>query len=160
MNKSLRLRLLNIPDPPHQGVPAEVKLAVLFSGGLDCTVLARMAHDILPLEEQIDLLNVAFENPRVVLASQQPPKVKKQRKSRLRRDQAGDIDECVAEENIVEESVSGEQVSPYEMCPDRMTGRSALEELRRVCPGRKWKFVEASKMQCDTFNYTSDMIFR
>ncbi|TKA80319.1 hypothetical protein B0A55_02205 [Friedmanniomyces simplex] len=40
-------------------------LAVLFSGGLDCTVLARMAHDIYPVHESIDLLNVAFENPRI-----------------------------------------------------------------------------------------------
>ncbi|KAK3113521.1 hypothetical protein LTR53_009127, partial [Teratosphaeriaceae sp. CCFEE 6253] len=39
-------------------------LAVLFSGGLDCTVLTRLSHDIHPSHESIDLLNVAFENPR------------------------------------------------------------------------------------------------
>jgi asparagine synthetase B (glutamine-hydrolysing) len=38
---------------------------VLFSGGLDCTVLARLASDAIPAEQPIDLLNVAFENPRV-----------------------------------------------------------------------------------------------
>ena len=41
-------------------------MAVLFSGGLDCTVLARLCHDILDADQAIDLLNVAFENPRVV----------------------------------------------------------------------------------------------
>ncbi|KAF2829017.1 hypothetical protein CC86DRAFT_286225 [Ophiobolus disseminans] len=43
----------------------EAKTAILFSGGLDCTILARMCHDLLPLGETIDLLNVAFENPRI-----------------------------------------------------------------------------------------------
>jgi asparagine synthetase B (glutamine-hydrolysing) len=41
-------------------------MAILFSGGLDCTVLARLCHDILPAATAIDLLNVAFENPRIV----------------------------------------------------------------------------------------------
>lgn len=41
------------------------RLAVLFSGGLDCTVLARLAHSLLPISEPIDLLNVAFQNPRI-----------------------------------------------------------------------------------------------
>ncbi|KAF2156056.1 hypothetical protein K461DRAFT_284707 [Myriangium duriaei CBS 260.36] len=43
----------------------EARLAVLFSGGIDCTILARLSHDILDADESIDLLNVAFENPRV-----------------------------------------------------------------------------------------------
>ena len=66
---SLSLRVLNIPDPPSddtdQSPIGRAKLAVLFSGGLDCTVLARMSHDLLPATEPIDLLNVAFENPRI-----------------------------------------------------------------------------------------------
>ncbi len=41
-----------------------VRLAILFSGGLDCTILAMLAHHLLPLSETIDLINVAFENPR------------------------------------------------------------------------------------------------
>ncbi|KFY72316.1 hypothetical protein V499_07541 [Pseudogymnoascus sp. VKM F-103] len=149
MIQSLRLRLLNIPDPPRSEGPAKVKLAILFSGGLDCAVLARMAHDILPLKEQIDLLNVAFENPRVVLASKQPPKVKQQRKARQGRDQLDILGEAVAKENplggtppVVCPPVGVD--SPFEACPDRMTGRSALKELRQVCPGRKWNFVEAN----------------
>ncbi|KAK4506574.1 hypothetical protein PRZ48_000306 [Zasmidium cellare] len=66
---SLRPRVQTIPDPPNQPDTdlnlTKARLAVLFSGGLDCTVLARLTHDLLPLSEPIDLLNVAFENPRV-----------------------------------------------------------------------------------------------
>ncbi|KAK5137378.1 hypothetical protein LTR08_008956 [Meristemomyces frigidus] len=69
LRASLSLRILNIPEPPVAGVTTGnervPRLAILFSGGLDCTVLARLAHDILPLTEGIDLLNVAFENPRI-----------------------------------------------------------------------------------------------
>ena len=35
-------------------------VALLFSGGLDCTVLAALAHHCLPRDETIDLINVAF----------------------------------------------------------------------------------------------------
>jgi asparagine synthetase B (glutamine-hydrolysing) len=40
-------------------------VAILFSGGLDCTLLARLAHESLHQNTIIDLLNVAFENPRI-----------------------------------------------------------------------------------------------
>ena len=65
---SLSLRVRDIPLPPSQLV-APPRIAVLFSGGLDCTVLARILHDTLPKTQDIDLLNVAFENPRVVQAA-------------------------------------------------------------------------------------------
>ena len=69
LRDSLRLRVLDIPEPPPAVVdayaPDRAKLAILFSGGLDCTVLARMSHDLVPEDEPIDLLNVAFENPRI-----------------------------------------------------------------------------------------------
>ncbi|KAK5168048.1 uncharacterized protein LTR77_006616 [Saxophila tyrrhenica] len=71
LQDSLSLRVSNIPGPPgtEDSDGSISKLAVLFSGGLDCTVLARMAHDLLPAHEPIDLLNVAFENPRIHDAS-------------------------------------------------------------------------------------------
>jgi asparagine synthetase B (glutamine-hydrolysing) len=66
----------NIPDPPllpgsttSDGSPTAARLAILFSGGLDCTVLARLSHELLPTSEPIDLLNVAFQNPRIHKAS-------------------------------------------------------------------------------------------
>ncbi|KAG6012231.1 hypothetical protein E4U43_007895 [Claviceps pusilla] len=62
--ESLRLRVLQVPVPPG-ATTTDARVAVLFSGGLDCTVLARLASDLLPEDQPIDLLNVAFENPRI-----------------------------------------------------------------------------------------------
>ncbi|POV97627.1 hypothetical protein PSTT_14949 [Puccinia striiformis] len=45
------------------------KVAILFSGGLDCTTLALLAHSHIPLTESIDLVNVAFENTRAAANS-------------------------------------------------------------------------------------------
>ncbi|KAK5653944.1 hypothetical protein OQA88_7869 [Cercophora sp. LCS_1] len=64
--ESLRLRVLNVPQPISVDVAVPPRIAVLFSGGLDCTVLARLTHDLLEPDQEIDLINVAFENPRVV----------------------------------------------------------------------------------------------
>ncbi|KAL2430381.1 Asparagine synthetase domain-containing protein C4F6.11c [Exophiala dermatitidis] len=106
LKAALEVRVVDIPDRSHsQGLPNAAKVAILFSGGLDCTLLARLTHDILPANEAIDLLNVAFENPRSIAAK------------------ADQID------------------SPYELCPDRLTGRSSFAELCQVCPERKWRFV-------------------
>jgi asparagine synthetase B (glutamine-hydrolysing) len=69
LRRALQIRIQNVPEPPHTLPEHVAKIAVLFSGGVDCTVLARLAHDILPIDEAIDLLNVAFENPRVIAAS-------------------------------------------------------------------------------------------
>lgn len=62
----------NIPNPPllpnlseDSDTLTPTRLAILFSGGLDCTVLARLSHQLLPSSEPIDLLNVAFQNPRI-----------------------------------------------------------------------------------------------
>ncbi len=105
LSESLNLRILNIPN--HSKFPDQfeaTRLAILFSGGLDCTLLARLSHDILPASSSIDLLNVAFENPRVM-------------KARAKNE------------------------SPYEICPDRITGRSSFAELIQKCPERCWRFV-------------------
>ena len=76
--------------------------------------------------EPIDLLNVAFENPRKILVKVEGnigglPKREKKAKMKDRLDYAT-ID-----------------VS-YDV-PDRLTGRQEVEELRRLCPGRTWNFV-------------------
>lgn len=69
LREAVSIRVSNIPDPPARSPSLlhlrKARLAVLFSGGLDCTTLARLCHDLLPESEPIDLLNVAFENPRV-----------------------------------------------------------------------------------------------
>lgn len=88
---------------------------MLFSGGLDCTVLARLCHDLLPPEQGIDLLNVAFENPRVAANA----------KKTLGKDVADSFD-------------------IFEACPDRITGRKSFSELQTVCSGRAWQLVAVS----------------
>lgn len=66
LRDSLHLRISNIPAyPSSKPSDPSASLAVLFSGGLDCTLLARLSHEILDPTQPIDLLNVAFENPRV-----------------------------------------------------------------------------------------------
>jgi asparagine synthetase B (glutamine-hydrolysing) len=70
--QSLRLRIADVPAlgrATNIRTSESANIAVLFSGGLDCTLLARLAHDILPLDEPVDLLNVAFENPRSMAAA-------------------------------------------------------------------------------------------
>lgn len=64
MVESLQLRVLDVPLPPN-ATSTDARVAVLFSGGLDCTVLARLSHDMIPSDQCIDLINVAFENPRI-----------------------------------------------------------------------------------------------
>lgn len=69
LTEACRIRVQAIPSyTAIKSDKSPAKVAVLFSGGLDCTLLARICHNILPLGERIDLLNVAFENPRVVNA--------------------------------------------------------------------------------------------
>lgn len=136
LSESLKLRILNIPLPPNHSSTTPVRIAVLFSGGLDCTVLARMAHDIIPLDQQIDLINVAFENPRVVKAAKKAvlPEKKVYEKPLLQENQ-----------HVQDSPTTPSPIfSPYEACPDRETGRKSFQELRNVCPNRSWRFVPVS----------------
>eukprot|EP00041_Stephanoeca_diplocostata_P028536 m.812906 g.812906 ORF g.812906 m.812906 type:complete len:184 (-) comp23390_c0_seq92:2833-3384(-) len=41
------------------------RVAILFSGGIDSMMIAAVAHLVLPIDVGIDLVNVAFENPRM-----------------------------------------------------------------------------------------------
>lgn len=64
-------------------------VAILFSGGIDSTVLAALSDNFVPLSQSIDLLNVAFTKN----------------------------------------------------APDRLSAISALQELQKISPSRRWKFV-------------------
>lgn len=128
--ESLKLRILQVPIPPGIDSEHNVRIAVLFSGGLDCTVLARLAHDILPEDQHIDLINVAFENPRVVQAAKNAARKKET-----------SCDTSKGSSSQVNGAAVTLVPSPYERCPDRETGRKAHAELQAVCPRRKWRFV-------------------
>ncbi|KNE66726.1 hypothetical protein AMAG_11224 [Allomyces macrogynus ATCC 38327] len=66
LSESVRMRAQALPTP---STPTNAPLAVLFSGGLDCTILAALLDQHVPRTSPIHLLNVAFENPRVLTAS-------------------------------------------------------------------------------------------
>lgn len=122
--KSLQVRTEHVREAVagmETDVPNHARVAVLFSGGLDCTILARLCHDLLPPSAPIDLLNVAFENPRI--HSQLEP-----------------------------------GMSPYELCPDRITGRASHAELTAVCPGRNWRFVEVNVPYVETQAHRSHVM--
>ena len=70
-----------------------------------------MCHDLLPFNQDIDLINVAFENPRIAANARKLS------------------------------STDGGAVTIYEACPDRVTGRKSFCELRATCPTRRWRFV-------------------
>ncbi|EEA20508.1 hypothetical protein TMatcc_000489 [Talaromyces marneffei ATCC 18224] len=114
LRQSVEIRVRNIPQLGRGSPGADAKVAVLFSGGLDCTLLARLSHDALPKDESIDLINVAFENPRVAAALK-----------------------------AKHEKENGKEQMPsiYESCPDRITGRAGHAELQKACPDRVWRFV-------------------
>jgi hypothetical protein len=84
----------------------------------------------VPLDEPIDLLNIAFENPRKirVQVDGNVGGFKKKKKKALQDD------------GPIEGGVSG-RYNPNYLVPDRSAGLSELEELRRLCPGRQWNFV-------------------
>ncbi|KAI5952412.1 hypothetical protein KGF54_003279 [Candida jiufengensis] len=69
LNESTRLRFESIHPLVHS--KDESSLSVLFSGGLDCTIIARLICELVKDQDKIsiDLLTVGFENPRT---NQQP----------------------------------------------------------------------------------------
>lgn len=128
LSLSLSVRIQNMPFLPSANLTSP-RIAVLFSGGLDCTVLARLIHDILPIEQEVDLLNVAFENPRILKSSG-----------------AG-----VCQSNLASSSA-------FLTCPDRMTGLSSHTELVRICPGRLWRFVSVDIPYSETLRHRPQII--
>jgi hypothetical protein len=139
------LRVQNIPrrTPSEKG---RAQVAVLFSGGIDSTMLAFLAHryfDVIlycgacsyflfsrhvPLDEPIDLLNVAFQNPRKIQVQTDGNIGAIPKREKKRQLKAAEINRAVTE-------------SASYMVPDRVTGLQEVEEFRRICPGRTWNFV-------------------
>ncbi|KAH6917180.1 asparagine synthase [Coprinopsis sp. MPI-PUGE-AT-0042] len=126
LDDSVRSRIENIPKSSHDA--ASARLSVLFSGGIDSTVVTFLAHKYIPIEEPIDLFNVAFENPRKIRIAQE-----------------GNIGGLPRRQKAKGwKGAQAVEEKPAYSVPDRKTGLQELEELRRLCPGRKWNFVEVN----------------
>ncbi|KAF8538739.1 asparagine synthase-domain-containing protein [Trichophaea hybrida] len=166
--ESLRLRVRDIQLPPDSDLRTrprtaiggdDVRLAILFSGGVDCTTIARIAHEVLPPEEPVDLLNVAFENPRIVAARSNQPlpktngKLKGKKKAELNIQQS-DSDPPLS----TSEPASDTDLDPYSLCPDRTTGLSSFNELRKTCPTRPWRFVSINIPYTEVLAHRSTVI--
>lgn len=108
----------------------KANIAILFSGGVDSMVIAALADRHIPLDEPIDLLNVAF--------------VPKQ-KTGLPFPNIGGRKQQNHQEIPSEESSQSTAVAegPDDAeVPDRVTGKAGLKELQSVNPSRTWNFVE------------------
>jgi len=135
LTASLRLRVRNVPNRDPNVNDTNCNIGILFSGGLDCTLLARLVHDILPTNEPVELYNVAFENKRVINGVVN--ELKKTQKKQAKYGTAG-----ISEDSALIRSSQPEKISAYDLCPDRMTGLKSFGELQKVCPGRPWKLVK------------------
>lgn len=89
---------------------------------------ANIITRFIPRDEPIDLLNVAFENPRSLKAS-------------------------ASNQGKGEGMPQAKQRETYAV-PDRLTGLEELEELKRLCPWRQWNFVEVDV----TYQVSSSLI--
>ncbi|KAJ9113970.1 hypothetical protein QFC19_000166 [Naganishia cerealis] len=132
LSESVRLRVCNIPPPKVKG--------------------------FLPLDEPIDLLNVAFENPRTIAsaklerqkAAERAMKIQKMNKRSKGTQQPRAILplEPVATDGIISSLDSSNSEPPIDETqdiydvPDRITGRETVAELRKIHPERDWRFVE------------------
>ena len=67
LETSIKLRLNRQPNKcktclvNERDICNHCTVGVLFSGGLDCTILALLADKYLPREQSIELINVAFK---------------------------------------------------------------------------------------------------
>ncbi|NXB71651.1 ASND1 protein, partial [Donacobius atricapilla] len=149
------LCLFRDPDQKTREVPSmsrkKAHVAVLFSGGIDSMVIAALADKHVPLEEPIDLLNVAF-------TMKEQAKHRGTTKRHTSREVQLDL-LCPAESCHDLDADTGTHVSCFDV-PDRITGRAGLKELEAINPSRTWNFVEINvtleelkKMRKQRINY-------
>ncbi|XP_067638318.1 asparagine synthetase domain-containing protein CG17486 isoform X3 [Eurosta solidaginis] len=94
---------------------SHTKIAVLFSGGIDCSILAAISNKYIPARDPIDLINVAFQKV----------------------------------------GVFGE--TSWDV-PDRISAKTSLVELQKLCPQRRWNYVEVNVSREELRSYLQNHI--
>ncbi|KAJ1974637.1 hypothetical protein H4R34_004644 [Dimargaris verticillata] len=112
---------------------ARPRVAVLFSGGVDCLCIAALLHHVLPANEPIDLINVAFENPRAIAA-----KSAKHQNSDPSSNLSVLFQSAAMDQPIDCSRTEYQRVFDV---PDRKTGRTSARALKAWAPERDWRFV-------------------
>lgn len=138
LSSAVKKRVLCLPRGEHL-IPSEVlktcerkaNVAILFSGGIDSMVIATLADRHIPLDEPIDLLNVAFMTKGKIRATAFDKQRQRQRNC-----------ETPAEESSKNVAVATDRFDKQFNVPDRITGRAGLKELQAINPSRIWNFVE------------------
>ncbi|NXT56018.1 ASND1 protein, partial [Pluvianellus socialis] len=140
LSEAVKRRVLSLcrgEDQKTGEVPSvsnrKAHIAVLFSGGIDSMVIAALTDKHVPLEEPIDLLNVAFM---VKEQAQQKGTTKKHTNRKVQLDLL-----CPQESYKDLDAKTGAHLSCFDV-PDRITGRAGLKELEAINPSRTWNFVE------------------
>ncbi|NXN60212.1 ASND1 protein, partial [Rynchops niger] len=140
LNEAVKRRVLSLfreQDQKTREVPSmsnrKAHVAVLFSGGVDSMVIAALADKHVPLEEPIDLLNVAFM---IKEQAKQKGNTKKHSNQEVQLDLL-----CPQESYKDLDAKIGAHLSCFDV-PDRITGRAGLKELEALNPSRTWNFVE------------------
>ncbi|XP_065332212.1 asparagine synthetase domain-containing protein 1 [Cloeon dipterum] len=106
------------------------RVAVLFSGGLDSTIIALLAHFCVPPGSSIDLINVAFP-----CSQAQVPRTKGKKKGSKFAEEPAIVD--TMEQQLI-------QSDPSYETPDRITGKASFSELVKIAPDREFNFVEVN----------------
>ena len=109
LTKSIQDRVINTPQLCRDCIKIQEtfcphpKVGILFSGGIDCSIITLLANSHIPENLPIDLLNVSFEKF----------------------------------SNKSEEKIDWN-------VPDRITALQTIQELRSLCPGRKFNLVKVN----------------
>ncbi|XP_049568102.1 asparagine synthetase domain-containing protein 1 [Orcinus orca] len=111
----------------------KANVAILFSGGIDSMVIAVLADRHIPLDEPIDLLNVAFMTKEKTIPAGFNKKGRKEKNNCEKRSEESSTNVTAAAA-----ANRGEQFN----VPDRITGRAGLKELQAASRSRIWNFVE------------------
>ena len=104
------------------GVDRDTGVGVLFSGGVDCSLIAAIVDRLLPDDVAVDLLNVAFQP--IQKSNEEQVAVKNFKKKEKTTDRGGAV----------------KKANDYDV-PDRRTGLNAWRELKSINSNRLWRFV-------------------